>query len=197
MNPAANDSVASSARMLQRRARSDGERAEHVRRRGRDAVRQRRWRHAGCNANRSAAAVTAFTRSGAAGNCWRCVFQLFGCTLRLFLEALPLEQIQPPIGARVDEQLEIRIERELVVAREHGQLDAAVAREEILEPRDGLADVRQRHGVALPRPAAAQIVHHDVDGRRQLVGQVVKEIDDALGVRHDVRRVVVRLRARR
>ena len=34
---------------------------------------------------------------------------------RLLLEALPLEQIQPAIGARVDEQLEIRIERQLVV----------------------------------------------------------------------------------
>src|SRR5205085_1055176 len=51
---------------------------------------------------------------------------------RLLLEPLALEEIQPAIRARVDEQLEVWIERQLIVRREYRELDAAVAREQDL-----------------------------------------------------------------
>src|SRR5439155_814680 len=57
----------------------------------------------------------------------------FGMHARLLLEAFPLEQVEPSIRSRVDEQLEIRIERELVVGRIDRQLHPAVPREQNLE----------------------------------------------------------------
>ena len=46
---------------------------------------------------------------------------------RLLLEALALEQVQPAIRPCIDEQLEIRIERQLVVAGVDRDFGATVA----------------------------------------------------------------------
>src|SRR5436190_10648100 len=74
---------------------------------------------------------------------------------RLLLESLALEQIKPPIGSRVDEELEIRIECELIVGRVYGELHSAIASEQNLETGQGLAHVGQRDRLPLPRPSAA------------------------------------------
>ena len=94
MNPAANASIASSARALHRdrhvTANAPSRFAPRRRDRvdelavGQSAVRRRgtpdRPHHTRCSASRSAAVATAFTRSGAAGNDCRLIFQLFGRT---------------------------------------------------------------------------------------------------------------------
>src|SRR5262245_26853520 len=95
-----------------------------------------------------------------------------GFDARLLLESFPLEQVKPAVGARVDEQLEVRIERKLIIRRERRQLDATISGEKNLEPRDRLTNVGQRDVLAFPRAAAAEIIEHDVDRRRQLLRQV-------------------------
>src|SRR5690349_150991 len=61
--------------------------------------------------------------------CWRELRTLEPPTSRAhhptFLESLPLEDVKPLIGARVNEQLEMRVERELVLARVDGEFHAA------------------------------------------------------------------------
>src|SRR6266550_3496909 len=115
----------------------------------------------------------------------------------LFLETLSLEQIVPAIRARIEEELEIRVERELILRRKDRQLDAPIPSEKHLQPRDLFADVVERQRLALPAAARAKIVESDVHRGRQMLRQRLKEVDDALGVGDDVRREVAVLRRER
>src|SRR5438094_387412 len=111
-----------------------------------------------------------------------------GADALLLLEPLPFQQVEPTIGSCVDEELEMRIERQLILRREDRELDAAVAGEEDLELRDLLTNIGERDALSLPTLRAAQVLDDDVHGRRELLTERVEQIDDALRVRHDVRR---------
>src|SRR5512146_883490 len=86
----------------------------------------------------------------------------------MLLEPLAFQQVQPAVRPRINEQLEIGIERELILARVHRELHTAVPRHEQLEPGARYAHVGQ-----------------------PLFAQRVEQVDYPLGVRHDPCRVEI------
>src|SRR5579863_3052033 len=109
------------------------------------------------------------------------------------LEAESDEEIQPPVAAAVDEQLEMRIDGELVLGRVDRDLGPARRCERRLDPPDRILHVRERDCSARPVPLAPAIVDRHVHRRGKMVQQYVEQIDATLGVRHHMRGVVVRL----
>src|SRR5437867_3084938 len=59
----------------------------------------------------------------------------------LLLQSLPLQEIVPTVRARVDEELEIRVQRELILRGVYRELHTAVSTEQHFQPRDLLAHV--------------------------------------------------------
>lgn len=112
---------------------------------------------------------------------------------RALFEAHAKQEIEPSITSRVDEELELRVERDLVVGSVHGDFHAAGGREGNLQATNGVLGIRQCDLITGPAPPASAIVDRDIDCGRQLLHQDVEKVDRPLGVGNDVRRVVIRL----
>src|SRR5439155_6560090 len=102
-----------------------------------------------------------------------------GTDAQLLLEALPLQQVEPAIRARVNEKLEVRVERQLIFRGKDGQLDATISGEENLELGDLLAHIGKGDALALPILRAAKVLDRYVDGGRKLLAERKEEVNDA------------------
>ena len=80
------------------------------------------------------------------------------------------------------------VERELILRRVDAHLRAPEAREQQPKPRDHVANVGQRKRLAMPAPAASQVVDVEVHRRAEEIRERPEQIDDSLRVGDDVRR---------
>src|SRR5258705_309034 len=101
---------------------------------------------------------------------------------RALLEVHAAQQIHPAIGPGVDEELELRAQRDLILGREQGDFHAAVGRQRNLETRHGVTHIGKRHHLPRPRALRPLVADEDVDGRLHQLAQRIKEIHHPLGV---------------
>src|SRR6266404_1570823 len=66
------------------------------------------------------------------------------------LEVHAIEQVHPPIRARVDEELDLRSQRQLILGREERDLHPTIGRERNLETRHGVAHIGERQYLTRP-----------------------------------------------
>src|ERR1700680_1964820 len=66
------------------------------------------------------------------------------------LEVHAVEEVHPTIRARVDEQLDLRRQGELILGCKERDFHPTISRERNLQTRDGIAHIRK--GQRLPRP---------------------------------------------
>src|SRR5882762_3778167 len=69
---------------------------------------------------------------------------------RSLLEVHAIEQVHPPIRARVDEKLDLRSQRQLILGREERDLHSTIGRERNLETRHGVAHIGERQYLTRP-----------------------------------------------
>src|SRR5882672_11305203 len=69
---------------------------------------------------------------------------------RPLFEIHAIEQVHPPIRARVDEKLDLRSQRQLILGREERDLHTTIGRKRNLETRHGVAHIGERQYLTRP-----------------------------------------------